>query len=126
MRELESQFAIDMVKSLIHFLQQNFPSWSSGYYRFYRTEGEFGANASCVDASGVSLVGALRNKEFYNGMIDLGLKFFEALETPHGVLLITVKSDFSYDLKFDFDDLGRWKITKVDGASGIPEGEGAS
>lgn len=123
MLESESGIVIEMAKQFMVLLQKLSPSWRLGYYRFYKTEDEYGANASYVDASGVSLIGALRNKEFYDGMSEMGVNLFEALGRLRGVVLIKAKNDFSYDLQFDFDNPDRWKISKMDGASGIPEGE---
>lgn len=121
MLDAESKNGMEMAKQFMVLLQQISTSWNAGYFRFYRTEGENGANASYVDGAGTSLVGALRHREFYEAMREQGLALFAALARARGVLLIKAKNDFSYDLKIDFDNLDRWKITKLGGSSGIPE-----
>lgn len=39
------------------------------------------------------------------------------------MLLLIVKDNFSYEIKYEFEDLEKWRITKLGGATGIPEGE---
>lgn len=36
------------------------------------------------------------------------------------VLLLTVDSSFDYEIRFENADPLRWRITKMDGGSGIP------
>lgn len=119
----QSEIVVDMAKALISLIREVAPSWKAAYFRFYTDERERGANASYADSSGVFLIGAVRQGDFYKRMEALSVQLFRVLARDRGVLLLSAKADFSYDVKFDFDDLDRWRITKLDGASGIPEGE---
>jgi len=58
------------------------------------------------------------------GALSAGL--LAEIGKPRAVLLLRAGSDFSHDVKFEYDDLDRWKITKLDGRTGIPEGEPGS
>ena len=44
------------------------------------------------------------------------------LAKERGVFLITVNANLEYDIKFEWNDLEKWKISKLDGRTGIPEG----
>lgn len=123
MYETQSEIVIDMAKALIGVVREVAPSWKAAYYRFYADERERGANASYADPAGVVLIWAVRQGDFYKRMEALSVQLFKVLGRERGVLLLSAKADFSYDVKFDFDNLDRWKITKLEGASGIPEGE---
>lgn len=122
MYESQSEVVVEMAKTLMTFIRDVSPSWKAVYYRFYSIEGETAANASYVDDSEATLIGAMRNREFYDKMRVLSDRLLKVLNKPRGVILLSAKSDFTYDVRFEFEDMEKWKITKMDGGSGIPEG----
>jgi len=44
------------------------------------------------------------------------------LGNTEGVFLLTVDSNNAYEINFEYKDMNRWKISKSDGGTGIPEG----
>ena len=44
------------------------------------------------------------------------------IKKERGVFLVAANSDFDYEIKFEYQDMNRWQINKLDGRTGIPEG----
>jgi len=117
-----SAVVIDLAKEFIELIRSLDSSWTKGYYRF-RSEGvRYGSNASYAGAPGVTLVGAVKHGLFYESMNEKGAKLLRILGKEKGVFLLSVDNKFDYDIKFEWSDLQRWEITKMNGRSGIPEG----
>ncbi|MEC4594383.1 MULTISPECIES: hypothetical protein [Nitrospirillum] len=55
-------------------------------------------------------------------MNETGAALLRALGKETGVFLLTVDTGAQYDIRFDWDDLDRWRITKLDGGTGLPAG----
>jgi hypothetical protein len=122
MNEQASKITIDLVKEFVDLLNSADPQWTKGYYRFLYEPGHYGCNGSYTNEEDTLLIGALKYSTFFEAMTQISLKIFEAIEKPMGLLLLIVDSDLNYDIKFEWHDLGRWRITKLDGATGIPTG----
>jgi len=125
LRDLNAASAavIELAKTFMTFLNANVPGWRAGYFRAYVTVGENGANASTFNGESVELVSAVGNTQFFKEARTHAVQVFHDIGVNPGVLLLTCRSDFSYDIKFERDDLSRWEITKLDGKTGVPEGE---
>jgi len=39
-----------------------------------------------------------------------------------GVFVLTVRANCDFNIQYEWDDLTRWKITKLEGGTGLPEG----
>lgn len=120
-REAQSATVVELAKRLIELMREIAPDWQVAYYRYQKGPGETASNGSYVQGTDVTLIGAMRHGAFYNAMASLSADLLAG--KPRAVLLLRASSDFSYDVKFDYDDLDRWTITKLDGRTGIPEGE---
>ena len=117
-----SEIVIELAKTLISFAERTAGSWSKVYYRFACAPGQTKSSASYVGPDRVELISALGNKDFLDEMGALSGKLFSVLNESQGVLLLEAATDFSYNVHYDFEDLGRWQITKLNGATGIPAG----
>ncbi|TWB22778.1 hypothetical protein FBZ89_103408 [Nitrospirillum amazonense] len=122
MNDAASALVIDLAREFIAFLNSHSPGWIKGYYRFRAEEGRHGANASYTTASDVLLIGAVRASALYATMNEMAAALLRALERETGVFLLTVDAGAQYDIQFDWDDLDRWRITKLDGGTGLPVG----
>lgn len=122
MCEVQSQIVFDMAKALVDISNKIDRAWTKVYYRFYLDETESGANASLATSSSVALIGALDHPNLYSEENGLSKKLFAALNKKRGLLLLVVNSQLDYEIQFEFENLDRWGISKMDGATGIPEG----
>ncbi|GLQ89399.1 hypothetical protein [Dyella flagellata] len=117
-----SAIVIDLAKEFVSLVGSLDPGWTKAYYRFRAEELRYGSNASYVGGTGVTLVGAIRHGPFYELMNEKGAELLKHLDKKKGVFLLTVDNQLDYDIKFEWNDLHRWEISKMDGRSGIPEG----
>ncbi|MHB1059892.1 MAG: hypothetical protein ACYC0F_18620 [Rhodanobacter sp.] len=122
MNDEASAVVVDLAKEFIELVRSLDSSWTKGYYRFRAEELRYGSNASYVGASGVVLVGAIKHGPFYESMNEKGANLLRLLGKEKGVFLLSADSKFDYDIKFEWDNLQRWEITKTNGRSGVPEG----
>ncbi|MXN76529.1 hypothetical protein GR157_17525 [Burkholderia sp. 4701] len=115
-----SALVIDLAKELIEMLSAQYEKWSEGYFRFCLEESRLGSNGSYVHESGVDLIDPFRSATFFDAMNLKSAKLFKVLGKSKGVLLLSVTSEFQYDIQFDFENLDRWRISKVGGGNGFP------
>jgi hypothetical protein len=114
---------IELAKTFMAFMNNAVRNWSVGYFRAYVTVGENGANASVFDGVSVEIVDAVGNSQFFKTARSQAKQVFTDIGFERGVLLLTCRSDFSYDIKFERENLTRWEITKMGGKTGVPDGE---
>jgi hypothetical protein len=113
---------VELAKEFIELVRNMEPRWSNAYYRF-RSEGtRYGSNASYVVNSGAVLISAMKNAAFYARMNEKGARLLSAFNKEKGVFLLIAKANFEYDVKFEWEDLHRWEITKINGGTGVPVG----
>lgn len=122
MNDEASAVVIDLAKEFVNLVGSLDPAWTKAYYRFRAEELRYGANASYVGNSAAVLIGAIKHGSFYESMNEKGLKLLKHLGKKKGVFLLVVDNNLDYDVKFEWDDLHRWEISKMDGRNGIPEG----
>ena len=115
---------VRLAKIFISHLQAQVPQWQQAFLRFNADDGRYGSTASYVASSGVYLISAIKYKEMYEEINSLGWELRSVLpgDSPFVVFILAVTPDFDYKFDFERSDRNRWKITKMDGASGIPEG----
>jgi hypothetical protein len=113
---------VEIAREFMTLLQSGGQPWVRGFFRFRSEENSFGSNASYVFGEHVFLISAMRNKVFYERTNELGRRLIESFDRTRGLFLIVVKSDFSYEIKFEWDDLNKWEIGKIDGGTGLPSG----
>ena len=112
---------IELAKRFIEFMRNLAPDWTKAFYRFRAEEERYGSNASYAVGSNVFLVAALKQAAFYDRMNALGATLLKDLGKSQGVFLLTIDAEFNYDIKFEWSDLHRWEITKLDGGTGLPK-----
>ena len=112
---------IELARHTLTWLQDKAPGWSAGFVRVRQEPGMTNARASYAVESRVELISAVGDP-FVSGAGAIGERLVAAMGKEHGVVLLVVKSDFSYEIKFEWDDLDRWMITKLNGATGLPAG----
>ena len=53
---------------------------------------------------------------------DLGQDLLAALGKTDGVFLLVTDFNFDYEIKFEYQNMNRWRIGKFAGGTGVPEG----
>lgn len=122
-----TQITIDLAKLLISTMQSKEIPWHRAFVRFQMADdGHCRCNGSYETSTDVKLFSALSDgKHLYHSVNELGPRLRQTSSNKDQqwcVFLLIVDSDFNYDIKFEYNDIGRWNITKLDGASGIPAG----
>lgn len=119
--ERDSELVVELAKTFMSTLQQQFPGWSRAFFRFSATELHYGSKGSVERDGQVTLLSAIKLSEFFEHMNRSAHELWQRGK-KFQVLLLTVQSDFDYRIDFELVDLGRWEITKLNGASGLPVG----
>jgi hypothetical protein len=117
-----SSLVIQLATTFGDFLSKDFPGWKVGYYRFLADKSGYGGNASFEDGERIHLVPALSRVEFFRGLNGTAHELFKALGQELGVMLLVLDSSQKYEVKFEWNNLDAWRITKLNGASGRPAG----
>ena len=103
------------------------PRWHKAYFRFC-LEGQkdgwtkHGSVASYVVDSSAIPIAASKHYALYESMNDKVMRLLALLGKAQGVALLVIDSSFHCDIKFEYEKLDRWNITKARGGTGIPEG----
>jgi predicted regulator of Ras-like GTPase activity (Roadblock/LC7/MglB family) len=116
-----SEVVVDLAKEFASLVGSLDSAWTKAYYRFRAEELRYGSNASYVSGPAVTLIGAIKHGPFYESMNEKGAELLKHLGKKKGVFLLIVDNKLDYDIKFEWDDLHRWEISKMDGRSGIPD-----
>lgn len=117
-----SAIVVDLAKNLIAFVRDLDPSWKGAYFRFSAEGFKYGSNGSYTTGSKVILIDPFASGDFFNRMNSSSLELLKLLGKEKGVLLLSADSAFNYEMKYEFQDMGRWRITKMNGGTGLPEG----
>lgn len=113
---------IDIAKSFISLVQGIEPNWQKAFLRFCWRDSVSEAKGSFVRASEVDIINVLKHKDFFHSVTKKGQALLMALGKSEGMFLLLINSNFEYEIKFEYEDLNRWKISKLAGGTGIPEG----
>jgi hypothetical protein len=116
---------VELAKEFISVARRIAPAWSRAYWRFESQELRFGSNASVVTPEGVFLIDPLKEKALFETMNSIGRRLWDNeadLKKRFCVCLLRVENTFDYEILFEKEDVSKWRISKLDGKSGIPEG----
>ena len=125
MNEHASKLTIELAKTLMSTMQEQFPGWQRAFIRFEASDDHHGCNGSYVTNEGVFLLDVFKLKNLFTKINSLGVELREALTNQNKkfcVFLLSVDSAFDFNFDYEWKDKTKWKITKVNGASGIPAG----
>ena len=112
---------IELARHAMTWLQAKAPGWKAGYVRVHQEPGSTNARASYATQDDVHLISAVGDP-FVRAAGEIGARLIAAMDKERGIALLIVTSDFNYEVKFEWNDLERWMITKMNGASGRPAG----
>lgn len=120
--EAATPFAVGLAKALVKLVQEVEPDWRNAYMRVSLREGGVEAKASYVHASGAEIFDVLQHKDFFHSATREGRELMAALGKDRGVFLLVVDSNLNYEFKFESANMDRWRISKLRGGTGVPEG----
>jgi hypothetical protein len=122
MMEKESQIVILLAKAFFELADRVDSKWSKAFFRFEMDNTQWGSKGSVVAGPKVDLVDPFVHKDRIERMNSDAVSLFRQLGKAKGVLLLTLEASLNYDVKFEFENMGRWQITKLNGDTGIPQG----
>jgi hypothetical protein len=117
-----TQLVIDLVQNTVSFIREIRPDWQKAYVRFFIEIGHSQAKGSYAHQSDIDLIDAIEHKQFFRSFLEKGEDLLAALGKNEGLFLLIVDSNLNYEIFFEYQDMSRWQINKLDGATGIPIG----
>jgi hypothetical protein len=122
-----TRLTIELAKLLIETMRSMNKPWRRAFVRFKMTdEDNWGCSGSYETSDGVELFSAMRNgKQLFDHVNEIGPLLRDATSNSGNkwcIFLLTVESNLTYEIQFEKSDVDRWKITKLDGAIGLPNG----
>jgi hypothetical protein len=123
MNEKASALVMKLAQDLMEFCDDMYtdPEWNQAFYRFVLYgKNHCGSNGCYVAGSKIDFLDDDMDDEFSRKMFKNGPKLFELLGKEKGLFLLAVDANAAYNIKFEFENLNRWNITKENDASGLP------
>lgn len=122
MNDDTTNLVIEIAKEFMTFLQGSGTPWAKGYFRFRSEALNFGSSASFTNDGNTFLISAMKNATFFSSINEKSRRLIESMKKDEGLFLLIVDDLFNYDIKFEWSDLNKWEITKMDGGTGVPMG----
>jgi hypothetical protein len=117
-----SAVVIDLAKRFVELTAALDLNWSKAFCRFCQDGPMCGSSASYVAGSQVALVDPFENSRFFDDTNAKCQRLLKILGKDRAVVLLTVDSKLGYDVKFEYENMDRWRITKLNGGTGMPAG----
>jgi len=120
-----SELVLSLATASLEFMKGVGKPWDRAYVRFQEADGNTDASASYVRGDDVTIVSAVREGPFFDKVLEFANELRGVISPPAAtafVCLLILDSNLDYRVKYEFKDTGKWKITKLNGGSGIPVG----
>ena len=120
-----SEIIVRLAQEVVAMTRGIDSAWTQAYWRFESEDSRYGSNSSYENPSGVTLVSVLSQKSSFDALNNLGRQLWESEPDPSKkfcVCLLVVDSSLNYEIKFERAQMSKWRITKLNGASGRPAG----
>jgi hypothetical protein len=113
---------IEMVKGVIDLVRGLDQDWERAFLRCVVRDSYSEAKVSYATSSATKIVNGMEHQDFFHLAVQDARELLEALGKNQGLFLLEVKSNFEYEVKYEYHDFNKWGISKLGGGSGIPEG----
>jgi hypothetical protein len=119
-----TDIGIELVKALATEMRSMGIEWSTAYVRFEASESKSEWKGSYT----TQLFDVFQHKglikKFQILAPELQRKLAASSKTGKKfcVFLLVLESSMDYEFKYEYEDKSHWKISKLNGASGVPEG----
>jgi hypothetical protein len=120
MKERETELVIQMAKMFIDEVLEIEPDFEKGFFTFYAEDRVSESCASYISPSDVFIIDAMLQEEFFDAMNEMCTELLLEMRKDKAALLLVVDKYFDYEIKFEYSDIAKWKISLADGGSGIP------
>ncbi|WP_114695823.1 hypothetical protein [Motiliproteus coralliicola] len=123
MNEEASKIVIDLAKELISFVSSQESNWKTAYFRFHINGSNYGSNGSYEISESIKLFDPFEDESFFDTMNTQGKKLHNILSKksePFIVMLLTIDHSGNYKVLFENKDADKWKISKANGGTGVP------
>lgn len=120
MKERERDLIIRLAKRLIEEIQELEPAFVQAFFRFHSEERMYESCSSYTTESDVFIVSALMQDEFFNEMNNICVELLTGMNKNPALLLLTIDKDLDYEIKFEYEDMEKWRISLTDGGTGTP------
>jgi hypothetical protein len=120
MKEHETDLIIEMARRFITEAIELEPEFERAFFRFRAEERMYESCASYTTPVKAYIFDAFTLEEFFDDMNELGLSLLTEMKKIPGLLLLTIDKNFNYEIQFEYNDMGKWRISLADGGTGIP------
>jgi hypothetical protein len=117
-----SPFVVELAKLFMGHIRRTYPKFEKAFFRFNCEPSHYGSKVSIIAGPNAEIMDPIKNTNFFEGMNDIAFKLMQALERSQGVLLLTISPNSEYRIDFEWENMNRWMITKLNGGTGIPVG----
>lgn len=120
MKERETDLIIQLAKRFIEEIQELEPAFVQAFFRFHSEERMYESCSSYTTESDVFIVSALMQDEFFDEMNNICVELLTEMDKNPALLLLTIDKDLDYEIKFEYEDMEKWRISLADGGTGTP------
>lgn len=123
--DVATQITVELVRALVVEMQSMSQSWKQAFIRFEYRDNVTATKGSYETEHGVFMLDAMKVRPLFALMATRGPELIDAtsqIGKRPCVFLLVVDSKLSYEIQYEWQDLSRWPISKMDGASGLPVG----
>jgi hypothetical protein len=120
-----SELIVELAKAVVAEMRTSYPDWNEGFVRMQAADDSFEVKCSYVLPTGTQILNVLVHKAFIEKAQRIGAELRETLPRANGpfyVALLRVGADLDYSMQYEYSDLNRWNISKMNGGTGIPAG----
>jgi hypothetical protein len=116
----------ELTKEFVHLMNEAQPGWSRAFVRFEATENSYGSQGPSYEQdSEMRILDSMKHparSTLLRWMGEQVQRLFLLQRTPRAVLVLAVTPDGRCEMKYEYRNLSRYRITLIDGGTGIPEG----
>jgi hypothetical protein len=123
-----SRLVLELARLLIREMQAMGKPWTKAFLRMEIADGVQTHRGSFLVGDFVHLFNVLEHKTMFSSVHELVPQLREASANDDRrfcVALLIVDSKFNYEVRYEYDDVARWAISRLDGGSGMPAGYAA-
>jgi hypothetical protein len=118
-----TEAVVEIARSFATLVKGIEPDFAKAYLRLRYDSRNAEAKASYVRNDGTAeIVDVLQHKAFFHAMARSGPDLLFRMGKAKGIFVLLLASDFSYEIRFEYDNMERWSISKLSGGTGIPNG----